>query len=242
MLSYLDVGEGTPIVFIHGLGQRKEAWKPQFPLAEKYRLIIPDLRGHGETQLDDNITIKTFAKDIIELLEHLAVPEAYICGLSLGGIIAQELYKQKPEMVLGLILSNTASYINSWLAYGVVIQAVKHYQDPEFVGAIVERALYDKKYTEEAKESFLIRSSYIASLGSPLDHNYHPVLANVNVPVLLMGSTFDLVTPMANFSSMWFTTNMKARTKVFFRSGHLSNIECREEFNQTIENFIGVRL
>lgn len=238
MLSYIDKGEGTPIVLIHGLGQRKEAWKPQFPLAEKYRLIIPDLRGHGETELEDNITIKTFAQDIVELLDHLNVSKAYICGLSLGGIIAQELYKQEPERVLGLILSNTASYINSWLAYNVVIQAVKHYQHPEFVDAIVERCLYDKKYAEEAKESFLIRSSYIASLGSPLDHNYHPVLTTATVPILLIGSTFDRVTPMVNFSGMYFA-NMTAKTKVMFRAGHLSNIECREEFNQTIENFIG---
>jgi 3-oxoadipate enol-lactonase len=120
MLSYNDLGTGTPIVLIHGLGSKKEAWIPQHELANRYRLIIPDLRGHGETIMNEDLTIKNFALDIINLLEYLKISSAFICGLSLGGIVAQELYKQRPEIVRGLILSNTTSYIPFFLANGII--------------------------------------------------------------------------------------------------------------------------
>ena len=116
MLTYKDLGQGTPIVLLHGLGSTKEAWVSQHELANKYRLIIPDLRGHGETVINENFTIKNFALDIIQLLEHLNIPSAFICGFSFGGIVAQELYKQRPDLVKGLILSNTTSYIPPFLA------------------------------------------------------------------------------------------------------------------------------
>lgn len=236
MLSYIDKGDGTPIVFIHGLGQRKEAWNPQLELSEKYRLIIPDLRGHGETTEDKNISIENFAKDIIELLEELSISTAYICGLSLGGIIAQELFKQRPKMVRGLILANTTSYISSLLAHEVIVTAVKHYRDDDFIGEIVERGLYDKSFTEEAENSFLIRESYISSMSSSMDINYFPVLLQANIPILLMGSMYDKVTPLPNLLSMKMC-NVFAQTKILY-SGHLSNIECREEFNKAINRFV----
>ena len=75
MLTYKDLGSGTPIVLLHGLGSTKEAWVSQHELANKYRLIIPDLRGHGETVINENFTIKNFALDIIQLIEHLNILE-----------------------------------------------------------------------------------------------------------------------------------------------------------------------
>ena len=89
---------------------------PQHELANRYRLVIPDLRGHGETEMNEGITVKNFALDIIELLEYLEIPSAFICGLSLGGIVAQELYKQRPDLVKGLILSNTTSYVPGYIS------------------------------------------------------------------------------------------------------------------------------
>ena len=120
MLVYQDIGKGTPLVMIHGLGSKKEAWEPQHELANLFRLILPDLRGHGETKLDQDLSIKNFAIDIIHLLDFLHIPSAYICGLSLGGIIAQEIYRQHPERVKGLILANTTSYIPALLTYSSI--------------------------------------------------------------------------------------------------------------------------
>ena len=141
MLTYKDLGSGTPIVLLHGLGSTKEAWVSQHELANKYRLIIPDLRGHGETVINENFTIKNFALDIIQLIEHLNIPSAFICGFSFGGIVAQELYKQRPDLVKGLILSNTTSYIPPFFASNMI-----NMSQQDLIEHILSTGLYDESY------------------------------------------------------------------------------------------------
>lgn len=237
MLAYIEAGYGEPILLIHGLGSIKESWIPQLPLADRYRLIIPDLRGHGETKLSTDISLRSFAADLIQLLEELNIPSAYICGLSLGGIIAQELYRQKPSIVKGLILANTTAYINPFFAFGVVQSAYSSYRNDNFVDSIVERGLYNQTYREEAKKTFLIRDSYMPSVTAPIGLNYFPVLAKVRKPMLLIGSTHDNVTPLPNMECMKMVTPY-ADTKVLRNTGHLSNIESAEAFNDAVHSFI----
>lgn len=238
MLEHIDIGKNGPVIlFIHGLGSRKEAWYPQLTLAKKYRLLIPDLRGHGETKISDDISMESFASDLIELLDTKGIKKAYICGLSLGGIIAQEIYKQRPELVEGFILANTTSYIIPFAASGVVEHAVRFYKNNDFVDHIVDRGLFDKRYAKDAKEAFFIRNSYLDSVGAPIGKNYFPLLSKMKQPVLLIGSSHDQVTPIMNMWSMKMFL-CHAQVKVFWNTGHLSNIENREGFNQAVDDFI----
>lgn len=242
MLSYTDIGcfDSEVIVFIHGLGSRKEAWKPQAELGFNYRLVIPDLRGHGETELEGNISIKNFAKDVIELLDSLHIKQAFICGLSLGGIVAQEIYRMRPELVKGLILANTASYISTAFASGVIMNAYCNHKKDNFIDQIVDRGLYNKDYSEAAKEAFLIRDSYMESLIAPLGINYFPLLMTVDKPVLLISSDHDRVTPAIN--QLWMLAACmkvkRVRRIMLKNTGHLSNIDNPYEFNEAINQFI----
>lgn len=239
MLSFNDLGKGTPIVLIHGLGSKKEAWNSQHELANNYRLIIPDLRGHGETDINEDFTVSNFAGDVIELLDHLKIQSAFICGLSLGGIVAQELYRQRPEMVRGLILSNTTSYIPPILGNSVINESNKLLEkgEEEFVDYIVARGLYDSSFKEEAKKAFKIRESYIESAKAPVGINYFFLLPAIRKPVLLIGSTHDKVTPSINVFLMGIFLR-RARTALLKNTGHLSNIEKSDLFNQHIRDFI----
>lgn len=237
MLAYSDIGTGIPIILIHGLGSRKEVWAPQYPLSKKYRLITPDLRGHGETVEEDNIRLRTFAKDVLELMNFLQIESAVIGGLSLGGIIAQEIYKQAPNRVIKLILSNTTSYINPLFVQGLMCQTEKRYRNKKFISEIVDRGLYNWGYAEQAKEGFLIRDSYMDSFRAPIGMNYFPTLLAIRVPVLLIGSSQDKVTPLPNMYLMdLFIAN--SQKEVFHNCGHLSNIENSGLFNYLIDNFI----
>ncbi|MFY4775342.1 alpha/beta fold hydrolase [Metabacillus sp. RGM 3146] len=239
MLSYNDLGTGTPVVLIHGLGSKKEAWLPQHDLANRYRLIIPDMRGHGETVINEDLTVKNFALDIIKLLENLNIPSAFICGLSLGGIVAQELYKQRPDMVKGLILANTTSYIPSIFANNIINQSYELLRkgNQELVEHIVMRGLYDKVYKEEARNAFYIRDTYIESAKAPVGLNYFSVLPTIRKPVLLIGSTHDKVTPSYNLYLMKpFIRHSK--TVLLKNTGHLSNIEKKDLFNRHVTDFI----
>lgn len=239
MLKYNDLGAGMPVVLIHGLGSRKEAWIPQHELANKYRLVIPDLRGHGETEINEGITVKNFALDIIELLDYLEIPAAVICGLSLGGIVAQELYRQRPDLVKGLILSNTTSYIPAILANKIVNESSKLLQKGEhdLVEHIVTRGLYDSVYKDEAKKAFHIRDTYLESAKAPIGLNYFSLLPSIRKPVLLIGSTHDKVTPSVNLFIMKALIR-QAQSAILKNTGHLSNIEQKELFNKHVTDFI----
>lgn len=239
MLTYNDLGTGTPIVFIHGLGSKKEAWLNQHELANHYRLIIPDLRGHGETEINENLTVKNFAADITELLDFLQIKSAFICGLSLGGIVAQELYKQRPEVVDGLILSNTASYIPPLFANRVIRESNLLLQkgEDDLLEYIVSAGLYDKAFKEEAKKAFYIRDTYLESAKASVGVNYFTILPSIKKPVLLIGSTHDKVTPSINIFMMRSFIR-RAQTALLKNAGHLSNIEKKDLFNQYVMDFV----
>ena len=89
------------------------------------------MRGHGETEINEGITVKNFALDIIKLMEYLEIPSLLYAGFRLGGIVAQELYKQRPDLVRGLILSNTTSYIPAFMANKIINESSKLLQESE---------------------------------------------------------------------------------------------------------------
>lgn len=237
MLSYKDIGQGTPIIFIHGLGSRKEAWAHQESLADSFRLISVDLRGHGETSLKHDITVKNFALDIVELIEYLNLEPAYICGLSLGGIVAQELHVQRPDLIKGLILANTTFHIPSIYTHGMIHEADRAFKDGSLIDKIVKRGLVNKAYEDDVRKAFYIRDSYMESAKSAIGLNYFFHLFSIRKPVLLIGSMMDQVIPVFNVSVMQ-NCILNAKSVIFNNTGHLSNIEQAEKFNRAVEEFV----
>lgn len=237
MLAYTDTGEGKPILFIHGLGGRKEAWQAQLEIASTHRLICVDLRGHGETELDVGLTLRNFASDVAELLTYLNVKSAHICGLSLGGIVALELYRQRPDLVAGLILANTTAFIPHFASFGLS-ESERAHRDGTLIDVILARGFYDKSRREEARHAFKIRGSYMESAHAAVGANYLPMLYGIRKPTLLIGSANDAVTPVVgNLSAMQFFMP-RAKTVIFERTGHLSNIERASEFNACLRDFV----
>jgi pimeloyl-ACP methyl ester carboxylesterase len=108
-LHYLDEGRGDPVIFLHGLGSCGEDWVLQAPaFAAAYRVISPDLRGHGRSGKPAGpYSIALFASDVAALLDALSIDRAHVVGLSLGGLVAQQLAMDWPDRVLSLTLTNT---------------------------------------------------------------------------------------------------------------------------------------
>lgn len=109
-LRYETWGVGAePVVFIHGLGSSAEDWFMQLPaFAEDYRCIAMDLRGHGLSDKPaGDYSVPLFATDVALLLTALNAAPAHIVGLSLGGMVAQQLGIAHPHVVRSLTLLNT---------------------------------------------------------------------------------------------------------------------------------------
>lgn len=117
-LALRQFGAGPPLLLLHGLGSSGDDWAFQIgPLAEHYRLIVPDLRGCGRSGTPDGgYTIEQFAADGWQLLDRLGIAHCAIAGFSMGGAVALEMALQRPTAVGNLVLINSLpSYrIDHW--------------------------------------------------------------------------------------------------------------------------------
>lgn len=96
----------------HGYTATLDMWRPQVaPFSAEYRLVIYDSRGHGDTtapaNLDEYDLARDFVADQVALMDHLGIGQAYVGGLSMGGMIAQEFALQHPHRVKALLLFDT---------------------------------------------------------------------------------------------------------------------------------------
>ncbi len=108
-LAYLRRGRGTPLVLLHGYPLDHSIWNEVIPLLEgDFDLVIPDLRGFGESStVDTPYTMDSLAADIAGLLNHLGVEKAAVAGHSMGGYVALTFARLYPERLLGLGLVST---------------------------------------------------------------------------------------------------------------------------------------
>lgn len=105
-MYYESYGEGLPVVFLHGGYGDGRLWAELArPLADSYRLIVPDLRGHGRTGGSDrdSYSIELFANDVRELTTALSVDSPVVCGRSMGGFIALLFADRHADACSGLI-------------------------------------------------------------------------------------------------------------------------------------------
>ncbi|MBD3351234.1 MAG: alpha/beta fold hydrolase [Candidatus Lokiarchaeota archaeon] len=119
-LYYHTVGnkDDQPIIMIHGWLCNSKFWEEFLDIADLgYFLIIPELRGHGNSEYSKDTKIDVLAEDIHALFEELDISRAIILGHSMGGLTAQAFYHKYPEKVVALGLWNTGGQIP--LGYGI---------------------------------------------------------------------------------------------------------------------------
>lgn len=242
-LSYNHFGSGEPLLLIHGLGERKEGWTCQHELADEFELIIPDLRGHGENKQYEDISIESFALDLFALLDKLNIKKVNICGLSMGGIIAQEMYRIAPERCRSLILVSTAHYapenLIKWVYY---IRKWRSRSLTKEQQQMISARTCLYSWNDELISKFNTfyspnREGYIQSMEACLTFDYRDLLKKINVPTLVTGGQYDAIIPL------WVQIDMhrmipNSELVIFKDAGHIAKLEKAEEFNQTIRKFL----
>ena len=113
-LAYEVYGEGPPLILAHGYIASKEMWDHQIgPFSERYRVVVYDMRGHGESEAppedDPGYTMAALVEDQRALMDHLGIDQAYVGGLSMGGSIAMRFALTYPQQVRALLLFDTAA-------------------------------------------------------------------------------------------------------------------------------------
>ncbi|MEI6122431.1 MAG: alpha/beta fold hydrolase [Bacteroidota bacterium] len=108
-LFYRSFGEGKPIIILHGLLGMSDNWmQPARQLAKTYRVVVPDLRNHGNSPHSATFHLQALADDILELVNTLGLHSIYLLGHSLGGRIAISLALQHPNLIEKLVVVDIA--------------------------------------------------------------------------------------------------------------------------------------
>ena len=115
-LGSSDIGSGLPVVFLHPHPLDRDFWRPLAKQLPNVRAVLPDLRGHGVSELGTNLpegvfarvpeapvlTMTQLAADVLALLDHLRLSSAVFAGCSIGGYVLLEIWRTAPERVRGL--------------------------------------------------------------------------------------------------------------------------------------------
>ncbi len=159
LLTYLRLDGpigAPPLVLLHSLGTSGAVWDAQTDaLANSFRVIRPDLRGHGLTDATSGpYEIETLAADVLAVLDTLGVAQAHVAGLSIGGMVAQSMAARAPVRVASLILCDTAMSIPpaaQWHERAALVRAqgvgavadavLARWLTPEFANAPAARGL-----------------------------------------------------------------------------------------------------
>ncbi|AZF21106.1 MULTISPECIES: alpha/beta fold hydrolase [unclassified Pseudomonas] len=139
--SYLATGQGQPVVLIHGVGLNKEMWGGQIVgLATNYHVISYDMLGHGASPRPAPGTpLLGYADQLLELLDHLQLPQATVIGFSMGGLVARAFALHYPDRLKSLVVLNSVFNRSPEQRAGVIArtaQAAEHGPDANAEAAL----------------------------------------------------------------------------------------------------------
>lgn len=252
---YADFGQGDPVVLLHGLGNTGRAWLQQVPalLAAGYRVIVPDLAGHGTSAgLQAPFSPAMQAKAIIRLLEHLGLDCADIVGLSLGGMVALELTIAAPEVVNRLVVAGTfyrldtpndRDMLDDWCqALTQPHGCLKRFEatwpllvGEHFMETAQGLAAYQAWHAQAAKDNHSNHLHWCAGLRG---YNVEAELASIRRPSLVIYADQDRISPR-RISRQIAAMIPNSECVGIANDGHVFNVSASDEFNRTLVGFLG---
>jgi pimeloyl-ACP methyl ester carboxylesterase len=252
-LAYTDEGPGPVVVLLHGFPISRVMWEPQVSgIGSIYRIIAPDLRGHGDSPAPEGIfTMDEMADDVIELLDTLHLDEPVVVGgLSMGGYVALSLVARYPHRVGALMLMDTRAGADTPEA------AQKREESAQAViaagnpGPVIE-AMIPRLFTKKtldlhpervepvraAMEKNTPRGIAGALRGMAIRPDRRGDLAAITVPTLVLVGDEDVITPPAEAQAMADAIK-NASLAVIPDAGHLAPYEEPAAANAVIFRFL----
>lgn len=249
-------GEGPPIIMIMGLSANKDWWPPQLvdKLSEKYRLILFDNRGAGRSDKPDiPYTMKMFANDTIGLMNVLEIKRAHIFGVSMGGMIAQEIAINYPNRVEKLILGCTTcggpkGIMPSQEVLQMMTKARGEMPPEEYARKYVVPLLFTKETVEKRPEIIetFVKSYSIApipdfayrrQLEAVIRHDTYDRLNKIKAHTLILHGKKDILVPPEN-ADVLAEAIPNSKLVIFDNVGHAFIAEALDETCKAILEFL----
>lgn len=252
-VAYMETGNGPTIVFAHCLGGSRAIWGRVISLlADRYHCIAYDLRGQGESETTPGpYSTVGLARDARELLDLLGVERCVFVGVSMGGMVAQQLALLAPERLSALVLADSAAGFDA--AGRATWQDRIAQLEREGIAPLVE-TMMGRWFTDVFRQQHpeivapiaatLAGSNlagYIASCAAIRDHDALSRLGEIRLPTLVLCGEHDPSTPLP-LSRALAAAIPGARLEVLAGLNHLPNVEAPERVSGAIENLLQIAL
>jgi pimeloyl-ACP methyl ester carboxylesterase len=250
-LAYDLQGSGEPLLLIQGLGYGRHGWGPAPGLfAARFQVAVYDSRGFGDSDVPPGpYTTPQLARDALAVLDAAEIESANVIGISLGGMVAQELVLARPERVGKLVLCSTTP--GGPDAYPMPEQTVAlmagapHLDPLEALRLFVVNALAQDPREELVDEIVAYRAAHppdpagwYALAGAGATHDAAARLGEIRVPTLVVHGTADNVVDARN-AQLLAAAIPESRLVEFAGVGHLLPWERPAEFAALVEEFLG---
>jgi pimeloyl-ACP methyl ester carboxylesterase len=248
-------GRGRPMLFLHAFPLDHRMWARQEPLADHFRLIMPDQRGFGGSHSADGPTsIEQLADDAVAVLDALHVEEpAIVCGCSMGGYVAQHVAIRHPARVHALVLVDTkleADTTEARAARADLAAKVQRLGQEIVAAAMVPRLLAAAHASDgmparaeiEARLQTMILeqpvSTIVAALGALATRpDMTDCMRSCCVPTLLVVGSEDQITPPECLMRAEEIIP-EARLLIVPQAGHMTPLETPAVFNSAVLEFL----
>jgi pimeloyl-ACP methyl ester carboxylesterase len=258
-LSYVEIGDGPPVVLIHGLGGVWETWLENIPhLAKRWRVIVPDLPGHGDSPMPGwEISIQAYGRLITRLCRHLGIESAPLVGNSMGGFISAEMTVSEPVLVRKLVLVSAAGVSTTRLrrepaeVAGRMARAaspllLRNYQQalrrPRLRNQMLRHVAHRPSQLRpelvwEIANGGLNAPGIVAAIRGLAGYDILDRLEDVEIPTLIVWGRNDLVVPIRDaFEYQRLLRN--SELVIFDQCGHIPMAERPVRFNRLLDRFL----
>ena len=236
----------VPLVFVHGVGLTHEIWKPQIDYFKDYTALFYDILGHGKTPLKKtNISFDDFSEQLIKLINELNFQKIHLVGFSIGSLVARNFATKHNDRLQSLILLGSI-YKRSEDQQKVVNDRFNLAKKNHTLSKQALKRWFTDKYLEKnpntyEKISSILegnnRENFLKVYELIVLHKNDENFKNIKVNTLIMtgendiGSTVEMSKNLSNVIE-------NSQLKVIKNGKHLCGIECADEVNMTIKNFI----
>ena len=247
-LYYEVVGDGPPLLLIHGLGSSSRDWEKQIePFAKNFQVITLDLRGHGQSGKPPGpYNIRMFADDTVALIHELDVAPLHVVGISMGGMVAFELAVHFPELLRSMVIVNSypevrvetfRDYLQIWRRY-LILELL----GMRGMGVALSKRLFPYPEQAELRELFVQRwaendkRAYRESLRAIVNWDVEAHIDEIRCPVLVIASDQDYM-PLEE-KKAYAAKIPNAKLAVVEDAHHAVTVERPEQFNAVMRELL----
>jgi len=233
------------LVLLSSLGTTTELWADQVELANAYRLVCLDTRGHGRSDAPPGpYKLEQLGQDVVAMLDDLGCERAHVCGVSLGGMVALWLAIHAPHRVNRIIAANTGARVGSTELWARRITDVQTRGLQALASDSMTRWFTDQFRTTHPAVVDRFRhmlgggsaSGYVGCCSALRDADLRDDIHRIDAPTLVITGTADVATPPAVGELV--NRRVPDAQLLSLEAAHLSNVEQPDRFTSGVRDFL----